>query len=94
MTQNIYVQATKFIREIVQARKKATKKDVENFVEMLRKLNAPIEDLEYLNTELNNYINNKIIYFQKKGNKKKENEYRKVGVLMKKIIEYYKNNAI
>ena len=92
MIQNIYVQATKFIREIVQAKKKPTRQDVENFVEMLKTLKAPLDNLEYLGNELDNHVKNKIIYFQKKGNSSKEEEYKKIRILMRKFIEYYKDN--
>ena len=92
MIQNIYVQATKFIREIVQAKKKPTRQDVENFVEMLKTLKAPLDNLEYLGNELDNHVKNKIIYFKKKGNSSKEEEYKKIRILMRKFIEYYKDN--
>ena len=48
MVQNGLVQATKFVREIVQAKKKATPKDVENYVEMLKTFGLCDENLEYI----------------------------------------------
>ena len=92
MVQKVYVQATKFIREIVQAKKRPTHRDVENFVEMLKSQGAPLNNLEYLEHELDNYVKNKVIYFQKKMNSSKEEEYKKIRILMKKFIEYYRDN--
>lgn len=94
MVQKTYIQATKFIREIVQAKKKPTRQDVENFVEMLKSQGAPLDDLEYLGKELDNYVKNKVIYFQRKGNSSKEEEYKKIRTLMGKFVEFYKEKIL
>lgn len=94
MTKNVYVQATKFIREIVQAKKKATSKDVENFVEMLKTLNAPLDNLEFIRNELDIYVKNKVIYFQRTQNKSKEEEYIKIRKLMSKFFDFYINKKV
>lgn len=89
MVQNGLVQATKFVREIVQAKKKATPKDVENYVEMLKTFGLCDENLEYIRKKIEEHIQNKIRYFQRKQNKAKEKEYIKIELLTRKFWDYY-----
>lgn len=91
MVQNGVVQATKFVREIVQAKKKATSKDVENYVEMLKTFGLTDENLEDIRNEIDGHIKAKIIYFQRKQNMGKEEEYKKIRVLTKKFFDFYNN---
>ena len=89
MSDTIHAQAIRFIREIVQAKKKATKKDVEKFIELLREVKAPLDNVEQLKKDLDKNLENRIEYFQKKQNKTKEEEYKKVRLLMSKFFEFY-----
>lgn len=89
MVQNGKVQATKFLREIVEAKKKPTSKDVENYVEMLKTFGMNNENILNIQCEVSEHIQNKITYFQKKQNKEKEEQYKKIRVLNKKFFEFY-----
>lgn len=89
MVQNGKVQATKFLREMVEAKKKPTSKDVENYVEMLKTFGMNNENILNIQCEVSEHIQNKITYFQKKQNKEKEEQYKKIRVLNKKFFEYY-----
>ena len=89
MVQNGKVQATKFLREIVEAKKKPKSKDVENYVEMLKTFGMNSENILNIQCEVSEHIQNKITYFQKKQNKEKEEQYKKIRVLNKKFFEFY-----
>ena len=89
MVQNGKIQATKFLREIVEAKKKPTSKDVENYVEMLKTFGMNNENILNIQFEVAELIQNKITYFQKKQNKEKEEQYKKIRVLNKKFFEFY-----
>lgn len=89
MVQNGKVQATKFLREIVEAKKKPTSKDVENYVEMLKTFGINNENVLDIQSEIDVHIRNKIIYFQKTKNKDKEEQYNRVRILNKKFFDYY-----
>lgn len=89
MVQNGKVQATKFIREIIEAKKKPTSKDVENYVEMLKTFGLNNENIKNIQDEIDEHMRNKIIYFQKKQNMDKEEQYKKIRALNKRFFDYY-----
>jgi len=89
MVQNGKIQATKFVREIIEAKKKPTSKDVENYVEMLKTFGLNNENIKNIQDEIDEHMRNKIIYFQKKQNMEKEEQYKKIRVLNKRFFEYY-----
>lgn len=89
MVQNGKIQATKFVREIIEAKKKPTSKDVENYVEMLKTFGLNNENIKNIQDEIDEHMRNKIIYFQKKQNMDKEEQYKKIRVLNKRFFEYY-----
>ena len=86
----IHACAIRFVREIVQARKRPTRKDVENFVEMLRKKKISAEDMNQLEQDLDENLQGRIEFFRKNQNKAKEEEYKQVRFLMSKFFDFYK----
>lgn len=89
MVKNGVIQAIKFVRDIIQTKRKPTSKDVENYVEMLKTFGLNDINMENIRDEIIQRIHEKIKYFQIKKNISKETEYKKVLALTNKFWEYF-----
>ena len=82
------------LERLCRLRRRQLKKDVEKFIELLREVKAPLDNVEQLKKDLDKNLENRIEYFQKKQNKTKEEEYKKVRLLMSKFFEFYLNKMV
>ena len=91
MVKNGVIQAIKFVRDIIQAKRKPTSLDVENYVEMLKTFGLNDINMENIRNEIIQRIHEKIKYFQIKKNISKN---AKIILKLSKNVKKYQTLSV
>ena len=82
------------IRKTITERRKLNVEDVKLIVSRLRLLELSDEEIGVVQKEIEDYIVGKIRYFERKGNKLKIEEYKKIQKRKESIIEFFLSHKL
>ena len=82
------------IRKTITERRKLNVEDVKLIVSRLRLLELSDEEIGVVQKEIEDYIVGKIRYFERKGNKLKIEEYKKIQKRKESIFEFFLSHKL
>lgn len=82
------------IRKTITERRKLNVEDVKLVISRLRLLELSDEEIRVVQKEIEDYIVGKIRYFERKGNKLKIEEYKKIQKRKESIFEFFLSHKL